>query len=73
MAAKTTDFTTAAIEFVDANPGYIRQDRDAMMDGWDPMAYTLDSIAVQVFADEHDWDEDAVDAIADVVLDTLGF
>ena len=44
-----------------------------MMDGWDPMAYTLDSIAVQVFADEHDWDEDAVDAIADVVLDTLGF
>ena len=72
MTAQTTDYATAAAEFVQANPGLLRRDRDAMNEGWDPSAYILDSEVVNAFAETVDWDEDAVDAIADAVLDALG-
>ena len=70
MTAETTDYATAAVDFLEANPGLLR--RDAMNEGWDPSAYILDSEVVNAFAETVDWDEDAVDAIADVVLDALG-
>ena len=72
MTAETTDYATAATDFLEANPRLLRRDRDAMMNGWDPSAYILDSEVVNAFAETVDWDEDAVDAIADVVLDALG-
>ena len=72
MTAETTDYATAAIDFLEANPRLLRRDRDAMNEGWDPSAYILDSEVVNAFAETVDWDEDAVDAIADVVLDALG-
>ena len=73
MTAETVDYVTAAIDFLEANPRLLRRDRDAMNEGWDPTGYILDSEVVNAFAETVDWDEDAVDAIADLVLDALGF
>lgn len=71
MTAETAE--TLIAEFVRARPDLLRRDRDAVSEGWDPVAYPLDSLVVQVFADTVDWDEDAVEVACDAVLAELGF
>lgn len=71
MTAQTAE--TMIAEFVQANPRLLRRDRDAVNEGWDPVAYPLDSLVVQAFADTVDWDEDAVEVACDAVLTELGF
>lgn len=73
MTTKTADYVTAAIDFLKANPRLLLRDFDAMNAGWDPTGYILDSEVVNAFAETVDWDDDAVDVIADLVLDALGF
>ena len=71
MTAQTAE--TMVAEFVQARPDLLRRDRDAVNEGWDPVAYPLDSLVVQVFADTVDWDEELVEIACDVVLAELGF